>query len=99
MASSTEMPPAHAAYLPPRWELADAGAIQALARGEADAAAQVRALRWIVEAASATYDLSFRPGADGERATSFAEGRRFVGLEIVKLAKLNLASFRRKSDG
>jgi hypothetical protein len=88
--------PVYASWLPPKWELADAGALQAMARGEADAAAQQRALKWIVEAACGTYDLSFRPAPDGERATSFAEGRRFVGLEIVKLTKLNLASFRQK---
>lgn len=30
-------------------------------------------------------DLSFRPGPDGERATSFAEGKRFVGMQLRKL--------------
>lgn len=83
-------------WMPPKWDLADAGALQAMARGEADAAAQQRALRWIVEQACGTYDLSWRPEQfGGDRSTSFAEGRRFVGLEIVKLTKLNLAEFRK----
>lgn len=31
-------------------------------------------------------DLSWRPGGpDGERQTSFAEGKRFVGLQLLKL--------------
>ncbi len=31
-------------------------------------------------------DLSFRPGGhEGERETNFAEGKRFVGLQLLKL--------------
>lgn len=29
-------------------------------------------------------DLSFRPGVEGMRATDFAEGKRFVGLQLRK---------------
>lgn len=74
---------------PPDAVQADAAAIQALAAGSATADQQVRALNWIVYFAAATYDMSFRPdGLGGDRATAFAEGRRFVGLEIVKLTKI-----------
>ena len=61
--------------------------IQALAAGTADARQQRAALDWIINAASGAYDLSFSP--DSDRGTSFAEGRRFVGLQIVKLTKLS----------
>lgn len=46
------------------------------------------ALRWIIETAAGTYDMSFRAGPDGERETTFAEGRRFVGNQIIKQLKL-----------
>ena len=84
------------AWYPPDWELADASAIQALERGEATPEQQKRALKWIVETASSTYDLSYRP--ESERDTAFAEGRRFVGLNIVKLLKLQLSLLRRKEN-
>lgn len=86
--------PTYAPWLPPKWELADAAAIQALVQGAATADQQQRAVAYIVNALCATYDLSFRPGPDGERDTAFAEGRRFVGLELVKLTKLNLGKMR-----
>lgn len=73
------------------WEPADVAAIQALSRGEATPDQQKRALDWIITSAG-TYDLSYRPSSD--RDTAFAEGRRFVGLQIVTKLKLNLAAIR-----
>lgn len=66
----------------------DAAAIQALASGVANEGQQKHALRVIVERLCGTYDLSFRPGDDGRRATDFAEGKRHVGNQIVRLTKL-----------
>ena len=74
-------------YLPPSWENADAEAFQALARGEASKAQQQRALNWILYQAANIYDLEYRTD---DRAHAFVSGRRFVGLQIVKLLKLNL---------
>lgn len=76
------------------WELADANALQALEKGEADEVQQKRALAWIINNAAATYQVAWEP--DNERASSFESGRRFVGIKIVELLKLNLANFRRK---
>jgi hypothetical protein len=90
-------PAAAEPWRPPAWQPADAAALQALVRGDAAPEQQKRALAWIVNAACATYDLSFRP--DSERATSFAEGRRFVGLEIVKLMNLDLLKLRQRDHG
>lgn len=78
-------------YMPPLWEPADIAAIQALQRGDASPDQQRRALDYIVTLAG-TYDLSYRP--DSDRDTTFAEGKRFVGLQIVKALKLNLAAIR-----
>ena len=44
-------PPPGAPWLPPKWDVPDAGALQALARGDASPAQQQRALDWIVTAA------------------------------------------------
>ena len=70
------------------------GALKALHAGSANVGQQQRALKWIIEALCATYDLSYRPGAGGERDTAFAEGKRFVGQQIVKQLKLTTAEGR-----
>lgn len=80
----------HAPWRPPAFEDADVAAVQALERGNASPDQQKRALRWIIEKGAGTYDLSYRPGTEGQRDTDFAEGRRFVGLQLVKLLKLKL---------
>ncbi len=74
--------------VPPPYDVADVSAIQALSRGTANEDQQRRALKWIIERAAGTYDFSFYPG---ERETSFALGRVFVGQQVVKLTKLDLS--------
>lgn len=84
---------------PADWEMADAAAIQALARGDASPDQQRRALHHIIHNIAGTYDLSFRPGGEeGRRATDFADGKRYVGLQIVTLTKLNLAAIRQAKE-
>ena len=81
----------HAPWRPPAYESADVSAIQALARGNASMDQQKRALAWIIESAAGTYEMSYRPGAgEGDRDTVFAEGRRFVGNQVVKMTKLKI---------
>lgn len=75
------------AYFAAPWELVDATALQALQRGEANADQQKRALDWIIEVGASTYQPTFHPGEPD--ASAFAEGRRFVGMQIVKLLKIN----------
>ena len=84
--------PAGAAWAPPPYEPIDIASIQALAHGVANEQQQARALKWIIEILCGTYDLSFRP--DSERETAFAEGRRFVGLNLVKAMKMDLTKLR-----
>ena len=85
-------PPAGAAWAPAPYEIYDIGAIQALSKGIANEQQQARALHWIIETVCGTYDQSFRPGS--ERETVFAEGRRFVGLTLVKAIKLDTTKLR-----
>lgn len=78
---------------PAEWEVADAGALQALARGDAEPHQQKRALDWLITKAAMTYEQSFMP--DNARVTDFVEGRRSVGNQVVKLLRLNLGEFRK----
>ena len=76
------------------YTLRDIGAIKALARDPK----HKRALTYIVEILGAVYDQSYRP--DSDRDTAFIEGRRFVGLQIIKLMNFDTQLLKkRKSDG
>lgn len=71
--------------------LADAKALQALAQGIADETQQVRALQWIVNKAGAINRSTYQPGGlEGERDSIFAQGRRFVGIQVMRLISTNL---------
>lgn len=78
----------NAPWKPAEWEPADATAIQSLQRGDCPAHLQQRALDFIVNRLCGTYDLSYRPGDGGDRDTAFAEGKRWVGMQLVKLLKV-----------
>jgi hypothetical protein len=77
---------------PAAWELPDAAALQALGRGDADANQQRHALKVIVEKLSGAYEYTFVPREPDTSA--YLEGRRSVGLQIVKLLKVDLATLR-----
>ena len=64
--------------------------LQALSSGEATEHQQKKALQWIINDASGAYSPAFHSGADGERNTTFALGRAFVGQQIIGLLKINL---------
>lgn len=83
------------AWKPTEWEPEDAHAVQAFMQGRASEDQQRRAAAFIVNQVCGTYDLSFRP--DSDRETCFAEGKRFVGLTLVKFSRLNIAQFRNKN--
>lgn len=89
----------HAPWMTPAYELADATAVKALAAGTADMEQQKRALAWIINKGAGTYDISYRPGTDGQRDTDFALGRAFVGQQIVKLINVPLSLMRRNDGG
>ena len=67
------------------WEPADAAALQALMRGDCPPHLQQRAIKFILNMCGLR-DMSYRYGGlEGDRDTAFAEGKRFVGLQIGKL--------------
>lgn len=78
-------------YEPYKFEAADASAVQALARGEANADQQRLVLDLVISKLACTFDMEFRPGGDeARRASDFAAGKRFVGAQMVKLANISI---------
>lgn len=73
---------------PAPWEVADAAAFQALARGEANADQQQRALNWLLYTATGLYDADYRPDP---REHAFVSGKRNIGLQIIKLTTISLS--------
>lgn len=77
-------------WKPSPCDKADVYALKALASGEASEGQQKRALNWILNVACGVRDTTFYP--DSQRDSDFAQGKRFVGLEIVALVNLPNAS-------
>lgn len=84
----------------PDYDLQDAAAMQAFAHGRATEEQQRHAYGFIVQKLCGIGEVSFRPPALDPRglAMAFAEGKRFVGLQLVKFAQLNLAVLREKDS-
>jgi hypothetical protein len=72
-------------WKPAAYDNADIGAFKALWRGEADANQQQRAMRWLLYA-TGVHSTSYDP--DSDRNTAFAEGKRWIGMQIGKLLSL-----------
>ena len=45
-------------------------------------------MTWLIVDCCDYYGLSYRPGEDGRRDTDFAEGKRFVGAQVVKMMNI-----------
>lgn len=94
--------PRDPAWKPVDYSESDVLAMKALATGTANESQQKQAIDWLIRVAAGTYELSFRSDADGgERETAFAEGRRFVGLQVVKMVNMppELVAQLRKQNG
>jgi hypothetical protein len=66
-------------------------ALKAMSHGTATDAQQKMALEFIVVKLCETDGLSFRPDdMGGSRAADFAEGKRFVGLQLRKFILMSL---------
>lgn len=75
------------------FEDADIFALQAIAAGNASSGQQVRALNFIRSKICEGKRLSFMPGGeDGRRATDFAEGKRFVEVQIQRILNMRPAT-------
>lgn len=73
----------------------DCAAVQALLRGEAEPHQQKRVMEMLIYQLAGTYDMEFRPGSsevDGRRASDFAAGRRWVGLQLVLMQQVKPSS-------
>ncbi|MGH2621640.1 MAG: hypothetical protein ACRDHG_13895 [Anaerolineales bacterium] len=68
----------------PDLTLAELYALKQLSIGKANEYQQRMALTCIVTKFAGAYDMSYRPGPDGDRDTIFAEGKRFVGSRIME---------------
>lgn len=81
--------------VPAKYGPAEVAAIQSLLGNEQGK----RALDWIVHGACDAYGMSFR---GDPYDTAFAEGKRFVGNQVIKLMKIRLdtveAAVKRRSD-
>lgn len=82
-------------YHPVEYEAKHATAVQLLAQGECPEHLQKEFLDWLINVACGTYDQSFRPDT---HLTAFAEGRRFVGNQVIKMLKLNPAEIRKREE-
>ena len=82
----------NSAAKPPAYNAAIVRAVQDREQGQAVEHQQKILLEWIITQASDAYGLSYRPGDTHD--TAFAEGRRFVGLEIVKMLKLEASKIK-----
>lgn len=87
------MPTLKRAPIPPAdFEKPDASAIQALERGDATPDQQKRALNWIIFHACQTYDFCTNPESD--RLSAIFDGRRYAGLQIIKILKINISKMK-----
>ncbi|MDQ0475027.1 hypothetical protein [Labrys wisconsinensis] len=72
----------------------EAAAIRAVAAGTATPEQQRLAVAAIGQKACLIDEISYVPGGpDAERATVFAEGRRFVGMQIRRAIRLPIEQF------
>lgn len=76
--------------VPATYTRADVVAIQALARGEADAEQQKRAFFWITRDLCRVNDVVYRPGSFDE--TACIAGQRFVGTQILDMLRVKVST-------
>ena len=81
-------------WAPPRPTLPDVVAIKALANGSATPDQQKRALHFIIVDVSRADDEPYCPGADGERDTNYALGKRRVGTYLRSLLAADIRKFK-----
>ncbi len=88
-----EEQPKRKGKITPPWEVKApeamiAAAFDALQKGHASSHQQKMAMTWLIVECCDYYGLSYRPGEDGRRDTDFAEGKRFVGSQVVKMTNI-----------
>lgn len=88
----------HRPFHPYEWanDLNGVRAIQALALGVANEGQQKQAIETIFQICGLD-DLSYSP--DSTHDTAFAEGKRYVGNQVLKLAKLSSTLIQEAENG
>ena len=86
-----------APWLPALYQNRDIRALKSLWAGTASPEDQIHAIRYIVKHLCKTHDLSYR--AHSQRDTDFAEGKRFVGLQIMKFVNYDPTDMRNENVG
>ena len=74
----------HSPLRPVPYDRGFAAIARAVYEGRATPLQQRRFYAWLIQVFANIDDLSARMGVDGDRETMFAEGRRFVGMQIEK---------------
>ncbi len=75
-------------HLPPDYDDDVVYAVRAVANGAASEPQQKLFWAWLMYVTKASeefQDMSYRPGETGVRAMDFAEGKRFVGMQVRKM--------------
>jgi len=67
------------------YDMADVSAIKAVAAGTANAEQQIRAMQYIRHVLCAENDMTYRTGDNGRRDSDFAEGARFVAIQLARI--------------
>lgn len=78
--------PDHRPWHPVLYTVDHVYAVQNLARGEANEVQQKMALEFIVNRLCGTYDSTYFP--DSHSDSDFANGKRHVGMQLVKLINM-----------
>lgn len=92
--AETPKPKLFEPWAPPMIDLPELAALQAVARGNATADQQQRAMRFIVERICQRYEMPYCPGANGERDTAFALGRMCAGTILTSFLNADINNFK-----
>jgi hypothetical protein len=71
---------------PAKYDDAIINAVKALLTYTANEGQQKTAVDWLIHQVCGYYDLSFHP--EDPRMTDFAEGKRYVAAQLIKMTKL-----------
>lgn len=72
-------------HAPAPYDRAVLNAVRAFMEGKANEGQQITVRDWLLHLVCRVDDMSYRPGADGDRATVFAEGKRYVANQLRKM--------------
>lgn len=84
------------AILPAKFDSYIKASLIALHAGVANEGQQKAAMKWIIKKASGIGTMSFDP--ENDSATCFAEGKRFVGQQILWVVNEDPETENRKAD-